>query len=139
MNNDVFDALAALACADPVSVDPPEAWADVADELARERAELADELRHQWEVAPEPEDPLLAELAGARARELAAQRHKRRLLAYAREFSSPGRTRPYTLEQLAAAAGLSISGVRTAYDGDDVDTVARATGARRHPSARDGS
>ncbi|MBC3190989.1 hypothetical protein H7X46_07935 [Pseudonocardia sp. C8] len=138
MSDDVFAALAALACPDPVAVDPPEAWADLADEVARERAELADELRSQWEVAPDPVDPLLAELAAARRQELAAQRHKRLLVAYAREFSSPGRTRPYTLEQLAAAAGMSISGVRTAYDGDDIDTVARATGAHRHPS-RDGS
>ena len=45
----------------------------------------------------------------------------RRLLAYGREFTRP---RPYRLTDLADAAGMSISGVRTAYDADEITHVA---------------
>jgi hypothetical protein len=41
----------------------------------------------------------------------------RLLLAYAREIVTP---RPYKLADLAQAAGLSISGIRTAYTASDV-------------------
>ena len=51
----------------------------------------------------------------------------RLLIAYGREFTRP---RPYRLEDLARAAGMSISGVRTAYDDDEIAEVARLTGAR---------
>ncbi|MEV0734170.1 hypothetical protein [Polymorphospora sp. NPDC050346] len=59
------------------------------------------------------------------------------LIAYGREFVQP---RPYTLGDLAAAAGMSISGTRTAYGhhgvgvgvGVGVGAVATATGARPH-------
>ncbi len=70
-------------------------------------------------------DPLLAALADARARRLKADEEIRLLLAYARRFVYP---HPYTYGELAAAAGMSISGVRTAYAAQDVDTVAAATG-----------
>lgn len=50
----------------------------------------------------------------------------RLLITYAREFVTP---RPYRLEDLAQSAGMSISGVRTAYD-DEVDTAAELTGLR---------
>jgi AraC-like DNA-binding protein len=56
---------------------------------------------------------------------LAAERDLRLLLAYAREFAEP---RPYRLEDLARAAGMSISGVRTAYDHDEITQVAEMTG-----------
>jgi hypothetical protein len=70
-------------------------------------------------------DPLLTTLAGLRR-----QRHEldatiRRLLAYGREFVRP---RPYRLVDLADAAGMSISGVRTAYDAEDVVQVSASTG-----------
>jgi AraC-like DNA-binding protein len=58
---------------------------------------------------------------------LAAEARMRLLIAYGREFTRP---RPYRLEDLARAAGMSISGVRTAYDDDEVAEVARLTGAR---------
>ncbi len=54
----------------------------------------------------------------------------RRLLAYGREFTRP---RPYRLADLADAAGMSISGVRTAYDAEEIAQVADATGLK--PSA----
>lgn len=51
----------------------------------------------------------------------------RLLIAYGREFTRP---RPYKLEDLAGAAGMSVSGVRTAYDDDEVAEVARRTGTK---------
>jgi hypothetical protein len=51
----------------------------------------------------------------------------RELIAYGREFVQP---RPYTLGDLAASAGMSISGARTAYSHLDVAQVADATGAK---------
>ena len=58
------------------------------------------------------DDPLLAALADARKRKQRADQQIRLLLAYAREHVQP---RPYRLADLAKAAGMSISGVRTAY------------------------
>jgi len=72
-------------------------------------------------------DPLLGEITAARNAMLAAEARVRLLIAYGREFTRP---RPYRLEDLARAAGMSISGVRTAYDEDEVAEVARLTGAR---------
>jgi hypothetical protein len=45
--------------------------------------------------------------------------------------------RPNKLDDLARAAGMSISGVRTAYDDDEAIQAAHVTGAklRRHPEA----
>jgi hypothetical protein len=57
-------------------------------------------------------DPLLAALAEARQRRDQAAAGMRLLLAYAREFAAP---RSYRLAGLAQAAGMSISGIRTAY------------------------
>ena len=63
---------------------------------------------------------MLTSLRAARARMLAAELEMRRLIAYAREFVRP---RPYTLADLAEAAGMSISGIRTAYDDDEIGFV----------------
>jgi len=70
-------------------------------------------------------DPLLTTLAGLRRQRHEMDASMRRLLAYGREFTRP---RPYTLVDLADAAGMSISGVRTAYDIEDITQVADATG-----------
>ena len=70
-------------------------------------------------------DPLLTTLAGLRRQRHDIDAAMRRLLAYGREFSRP---RPYRLTDLADAAGMSISGVRTAYDADEIRQVAQATG-----------
>jgi hypothetical protein len=58
---------------------------------------------------------------------LAAEAEIRLLIAYGREFARP---RPY---RLAEACGRSISGVRTAYDQDEIAVVADRIG---HPQAR---
>jgi hypothetical protein len=74
------------------------------------------------------DDPLLAALADARQRKERAERDIRLLLAYAREHTQP---RPYRLANLAQAAGMSISGVRTAYTQADIDQAGRLTGGSR--------
>jgi hypothetical protein len=77
------------------------------------------------------DDPLLAALATARERRQRADHDMRLLLAYAREHVKP---RPYRLADLAAAAGMSPSGIRTAYTQADTEHAAHLTrGARsRH-------
>ena len=74
------------------------------------------------------DDPLLAALADAAQRKQRADHDIRLLLAYAREHVQP---RPYRLADLADAAGMSISGVRTAYTQADIDQAARLTGGSR--------
>jgi hypothetical protein len=74
------------------------------------------------------EDPLLAALADAAQRKQRADRDIRLLLAYARELVQP---RPYRLADLAEAAGMSISGVRTGYTQADTDHAAAVTGGAR--------
>jgi hypothetical protein len=72
--------------------------------------------------ASEDSDPLLAALKDARDRRDQADRDIRILLAYARELSRP---RPYRLTDLAAAAGMSISGVRVAYTRQHIEIARR--------------
>ncbi|WP_432019554.1 hypothetical protein [Streptomyces sp. 1222.5] len=76
-------------------------------------------------------DDFLGQLAALRNQRDEVDRRIRAYLAYAREFTSP---RPYTLASLAEAAGLSISGVRTAYTHADCAAVTRALG--REPRSR---
>jgi hypothetical protein len=71
---------------------------------------------------------LLAALADVAQRKQRADYQIRLLLAYAREQVRP---RPYRLADLAQAAGMSISGVRTAYTQADIDQAARLTGGAR--------
>jgi hypothetical protein len=89
-------------------------------------------------------------LVQARQRKEQAARDMRLLLAYAREITAP---RPYRLADLAQAAGLSISGIRTAYNQDDVRHAVSLLGGspqrhlqaaittlladRQHPAARE--
>ena len=73
-------------------------------------------------------DPLLAALADAAQRKQRADHDMRLLLAYAREHVRP---RPYRLADLAKAAGMSVSGIRTAYTQADIEQAARLTGRAR--------
>jgi hypothetical protein len=70
----------------------------------------------------ENSDPVLAAIEEARNRRDQADRDIRILLAYARELTRP---RPYRLTDLAAAARISVSGVRTAYAQEDIETAQR--------------
>ncbi|MFC7241791.1 hypothetical protein ACFQO7_04775 [Catellatospora aurea] len=76
-------------------------------------------------------DAVLSALADAHARRMRADEEIRLLLAYGRQFVYP---HPYTLGELASAAGMSVSGVRTAYGPQDVAKVAAATGLEPVPS-----
>jgi hypothetical protein len=100
-------------------------------QAAERRALVAERLRATAGVVGfYGHDPLLTTLAGLRRQRHDLDAATRRLLAYGREFTRP---RPYRLADLADAAGMSISGVRTAYDGEEVAQVAQATGLE--PSA----
>src|SRR5436189_3522600 len=77
---------------------------------------MAESLRMSW--SEEDIDPLLSTLADLRNRRLQLEADMRLLIAYGRCFTHP---RPYKLIDLANAAGMSISGIRTAYDTDEID------------------
>lgn len=118
---------------------PPGEWGDEEtwqagheyDDEVRQREEYEEHLRLRLEHEG-GFDPLIAEIEAARDAMLRAEARRRLLIAYGREFTRP---RPYRLEDLARAAGMSVSGVRTAYDEDEVAEVARLTGTspRRVP------
>ena len=110
----------------PGGDDEPDGWSALCDVVAEDREAYERGLRLTWEHEDDF-DPLLGEIAAARNAMLAAEVRMRLLIAYGREFTRP---RPYRLEDLARAAGMSISGVRTAYDDDEIAEVARLTGAR---------
>jgi hypothetical protein len=109
--------------------DAPEEALDVFSDQAAEaehaRARRRAEIEAAWDGGDV--DPLLGEIISARAEIRAAEQRLRLLIAYGREFVEP---RPYTLDSLAQAAGMSVSGVRTAYDDEEIFTVARQIGAK---------
>lgn len=108
----------------------PESHAEVADG----RALVAGRLRATAGVVGfYGHDPLLTTLAGIRRQRHDLDAATRRLLAFGREFTRP---RPYRLADLADAAGMSISGVRTAYDAEEIAQVAAATGLTPSGSSR---
>jgi hypothetical protein len=97
-------------------------------QAAERRALVAERLRATAGVGGfYGHDPLLTTLAGLRRQRHDLDAAMRRLLAYGREFTRP---RPYRLADLADAAGMSISGVRTAYDAEEIAQVADATGLK---------
>lgn len=102
---------------------PADAYDASAEEAMREREDLAESLREAW--SGDGSDPLLAALAGLRSQRLRLEAEMRLLIAYGRRFTHP---RPYKLIDLAGAAGMSISGVRTAYEAGEVEQVAEALG-----------
>ncbi len=106
--------------------DEAASWRAQADEEVRQREEYEEQLRLSWEHIDDY-DPLLSQIRMARFEMLQAEARMRLLIAYGREFTRP---RPYKLEDLAVAAGMSVSGVRTAYDDDEVAEVARRTGTK---------
>lgn len=97
------------------------------------RRDAVDDLRAAGDGAGEgysgASDPVLDELRRAHRERLDAESRLRLLLAYAREFTP----RAYTLESLARAGGLSVSGVRTAYSTVEIDEVSRRIGRPARP------
>lgn len=113
----------------PGSVTPADCYFDACEQAERLRTEEAERL----EAASDglDADPLLLALEDAKARKAAADAEIRRLLAYGREFHG---TRPYRLENLAQASGMTISGIRTAYGTGQIQEVEHAV--RREPNRR---
>jgi hypothetical protein len=107
----------------PADKDQDDGWSEVASAIWDEREEEARQLRLAWEEGDM--DPLLSTLAGMRARRLRLEADMRLLIAYARRFTHP---RPYKLIDLAEAAGMSTSGVRIAYDDEELEQVAELLG-----------
>src|SRR5947207_13218975 len=127
--NDTFADIAALLNPMPARADDHgEVWNAMAGSVWEAREADAEQLRLGWEH--QDEDPLLSTLDSLRARRLRLEADMRLLIAYGRRFVYP---RPYKLIDLAGAAGMSISGVRTAYDTDEIDQAAEIL--QRPPTA----
>lgn len=101
-------------------------YSDIADR----RGEFEDGVRLTEEQADYFFDPLLAEITAARREMREAEARLRLLIAYGREFVTP---RPYPLKDLAEAAGMSISGTRSAYADDEITDVAHRLGRQPRP------
>jgi hypothetical protein len=112
----------------PGDVTPEELYPDAREQAELARKDVASALEAQCDGLEE--DPLLLALSNARADREAADREIRLLLAYGREFHGD---RPYKLDPLAKASGMTPSGLRTAYGSSEIDNVARALG--RHPDS----
>ncbi len=104
-----------------------ESYSHAAAAAWQEREEMAEELRTAWSEGDV--DPLLSTLTSLRNRRLQLEADMRLLIAYGRRFTHP---RPYKLIDLAEAAGMSISGIRTAFDTDEIDQAAEIL--RRPPA-----
>ncbi len=108
VTRDLIDNITAIMTRPDLEGQPAEVRGDIVARAEDERAELAGQLRLARDEGGE--DPLLAVVERARDR--------------TREFAEP---RPYRLEDLARAAGMSISGIRTAYDDDEIGEVTAIT------------
>ncbi|OIJ85074.1 hypothetical protein BIV25_45055 [Streptomyces sp. MUSC 14] len=98
---------------------PEDCFPDALEQALKDREEYAESLQDLCDALKE--DPLLVALGNARARKEAAETEIRQLLAYGREFHGG---RPYKLEPLAEASGMSLSGIRTAYKDTELEAVA---------------
>ncbi|MFG2060303.1 hypothetical protein ACGFIK_02665 [Micromonospora sp. NPDC048871] len=126
---DIFEDVAAILHPLPRPTRPGDEHDDGFQAAAAEafdaQQRTAENLRLSWEHGDQ--DPLIGALNTARRAKEQAEEQIRQLVAYGREFVQP---RPYTLGDLANAAGMSISGTRTVYDHQDVAAVAETTGAK---------
>ena len=133
--DDIIDIVLPVPAPAPADADeltrvPLEA---VREEVVRQREVFERYLRvADGDRSPTRQDVLLAEIERARTEMREAEDRLRMLVAYGREFVAP---QPYPLKTLAAAAGMSISGTRSAYTSDEVAAVAERTGRRPVRSA----
>lgn len=110
-----------------ITTPPPDLSAgggDANDDDLRQRVmeQWLDELEaaatgNQFVVREGESDPLEMILQRLSRTRTELERQTALLVAYMRERVGP---RPYTLQRIATAAGLSISGVRTLYSADDI-------------------
>jgi hypothetical protein len=100
-------------------------WRACVDVVQDERDQFQTTLDAAWERGDT--DPLVYAIVAAREEMRAAEHRMRLLISYGREFVQP---RPYKLDDLARAAGMSVSGIRTAYDDNQIVEVARRIGAK---------
>jgi hypothetical protein len=126
MNRSVLDDIVALVLPDPDSgeFDDGDAYQSARERNEAHRAEMLGELRLRCDSAGEGYDPLLNEIVTSSALASMANARTRRLVAYAREVAQPR----YELGDLAAAAGMSVSGIRTFYRPADVLLARQLTG-----------
>lgn len=103
---------------------PDDVYNDFCEEVDASRRQMAFNMEMAWETAPEENEPLMSAIGTARRRKEQAESEIRRLVACGREFTRP---RPCKLADLA---GMSVSGVRTAYGHGDVAAVEQATGRK---------
>lgn len=113
---------------DPMTVDA------VTEQVLAERTDTVQGLEAAWDQ--DGADLLLDTLAHLRRQRLRLEEQMRLLVAYGRHFTP---VRPYRLTELAEAVGMSISGVRTSYDGDELDTVAAILNRPPSPGRTEGN
>ncbi|WP_130797982.1 hypothetical protein [Streptomyces otsuchiensis] len=133
--DDIIDIVLPLPASAPEDADEPARAAQeaVKAEISSQREVFERYLRVADGAGAEPPhgDVLLNEIDRARTEMREAEDRMRMLIAYGREFITP---QPYPLKALAAAAGMSISGTRSAYTSDETVSVAERTGRRPAPS-----
>ncbi|MBT1185403.1 hypothetical protein HET69_15665 [Streptomyces sp. CJ_13] len=137
----VFTDIAAICHPMPAPGDVPEdIYNDVCHSIHAQREEMIHNLEAAADTDWEENEPLLSAIGIARYRKEQAEGEIRRLIAYGREFTRP---RPYKLSDLAAASGMSVSGIRTAYGPGEVadveQTLGRAARERRVPPTDEAS
>jgi hypothetical protein len=113
-----------LPVSEPI-INPPCRASGITDLIvAVERA------RHVNAHVPDRPDPVLVTLTNLADWRDYTNLRIRAVLAYARTAVQP---RPYRLIDLADAVGMSISGVRIAFDHNDIRAVADALTAHNNP------
>ncbi|MET8538644.1 hypothetical protein ABZV67_45070 [Streptomyces sp. NPDC005065] len=122
----VFSDIAAICHPMPAPGEvPADVYSDVCDSIHAQREEIIGTLEAAADADYQENEPLLSAIGMARVRKEQAEGEIRRLIAYGREFTRP---RPYKLADLAAASGMSVSGIRTAYGHDEVANVEKSLG-----------
>ncbi|GAB3617787.1 hypothetical protein GCM10027416_23440 [Okibacterium endophyticum] len=128
--DDLLDIILPVPGSAPDDADEPARASKeaVRDEVIRQR-EVFERYLREAEGAGSHADVLVGEIDRARTEMREAEDRLRMLIAYGREFITP---QPYPLKRLAEAAGMSISGTRSAYTSDEILAVAERIG--REPS-----
>ncbi|WP_202125371.1 hypothetical protein [Actinomadura physcomitrii] len=130
-SRDLLNDLAAIRHPMPTAPDrdqtSPEALEAAIADVHEARAAFVANLEAAWDGNGPGFDPLLATIEEMDAVKAHADAQIRLLLAYGRAYVTP---RPYTLEALGQAAGLSPSGASRAFGADEVVEVGDRTGLR---------